>query len=291
MNKFIIYFIPLIVILFAGIYFLSTKNKVEPTSQNQRIYTMDLISKPDNIVPGQTIKLVYVIKNEKGDIVTKFEIAHEKIMHFIVVRKDLQDFAHLHPVFNQSTGEFSVDVIFPNNGPYRIFPDFTPGEDNPQKLPVTVFSDIEVGNTSAYSSIALSTDTENKKPADGYEITYLFPKDDQLRAQKELTYSLLVEENGQPVTNLENYLGAKGHSVIIKEKTLDYIHTHALEENEELEQAVHGGEHVAKQKEAVSQGNQIDFSTTLPETGIYKIFTQFQHEGKIITSDYVIQVI
>lgn len=118
----------------------------------------------------------------------------------------------------------------------------------------------------------------------------MFPQADQIQAKREFTYSLLVEKDGQPVTNLENYLGAKGHSVIIRKKTLDYIHTYALNEDKGLEQAVHGGEHAAKQKEAFTQGNQIDFSITFPESGIYNIFTQFQHQGKIVTTDYVVNV-
>jgi hypothetical protein len=41
---------------------------------------------------------------------------------------------------------------------------------------------------------------------------------------------------------------------------------------------------------STEQENKIDFSTRFPETGIYKIFTQFQHNGKVITTDYVVRV-
>ena len=287
MNKYIIYFIPVIVLLFAGIYVLSSKNKVEPISQNQRAYTMELISKPDNIVPGQTIKLLYVIKNDKGEIVTNFEIAHEKIMHFIVVRQDLQDFQHLHPDFNGSTGEFSVDVTFPEEGPYRLFPDFTPGDDNPQKLPVTVYADVDVGDKANYVPQAVNADSEKIKNQDGYQITYTLPE--RLPKQTELTYTLHLEKDNQPVTNLERYLGALGHSVIIKEGTLDFIHTHAGE----TKTAGITNKHSVVQEHTSNtsaSGPEIRFTTTFPESGIYKIFTQFQHQGKIVTTDYAVNV-
>ena len=37
-------------------------------------------------------------------------------------------------------------------------------------------------------------------------------------------------------------------------------------------------------------GPQIKFATTFPSQGIYKVFTQFQYEGKVITSDYSVEV-
>lgn len=296
MDKYVFAIIAAVILAAGGFYFIKSQRRSVstdqgPVAQSHRSYEIEVVSGVANVKPQQSARIIYKIKNDKGEILKNFAIAHEKIMHFILVRHDLQYFQHLHPEYNELTGEFTVDATFPANGLYRLFPDFTPGEDdNPQKLPVTAFTDIEVGDLSAYSPTPISTGTQNNKLADGYEIIYLFPQPDQLQAQRELTYSLLVEKNGEPVNNLENYLGAKGHSVIIKEKTLDYIHTHALDDKKGLEPAVHGGEHVAKQKQATVQGNQIDFSTTFPNSGIYKIFTQFQHQGKVVTTDYVLKV-
>jgi hypothetical protein len=47
-----------------------------------------------------------------------------------------------------------------------------------------------------------------------------------LKQQNKITYSLVIEKDSKPVNDLENYVGAKGHSVIIKKGTLEYIHTH-----------------------------------------------------------------
>jgi hypothetical protein len=106
----------------------------------------------------------------------------------------------------------------------------------------------------------------------------------------------MVNKNGQPVTNLENYLGALGHSVILKANTLDFIHTHALDGSVGQMPVMPGMDH---SMEAMSNdmsmgeenGPQIKFATTFPSSGIYKVFTQFQHQGKVITSDYVVLVI
>lgn len=244
MKKYIPYLL-IIAVVFGGIYYLSTSKKENTAPESSkpmmedaidRSYKLEVTSNVSSIKPGQKTTIAFRIKNDKGEIFKNFEVAHEKIMHFIVVRKDLQDFQHLHPDFNESTGEFSVDVTFPNDGLHRIFPDFTPGEDNPQKLPVTVSSDVEVGDQTKYKTQLVVADKEMKKTYGDYQVTFTVP---DVKAQEEFTYNLLIEKNGQPVSDLDKYLGALGHSVIIKEGTLDFIHTHAGETV--TNQAIHHG--------------------------------------------------
>lgn len=230
-------------------------------------YKLILTSEASGIKTGQPTLLSYKIQNTDGEILKDFETVHEKIMHFIVVRHDLQEFQHLHPKFDISSGEFSVDLVFPRDGKYRIFPDFTPGESiNPMALPVTIFEDIEIGTTK--NEMAIKPDEKNIKTVDGYEIEFEAPE--KIEANESVTYSINVSKKGQPINDLENYLGALGHSVILKTEDLDFIHTHALEGN--------------------AMGPKIDFSTTFPEAGLYKIFIQFQHDGKVLTTDQVVSV-
>lgn len=301
MNKYII--VAIIAVLFLGtggyFYFNSQKGNLstgqghlmddmtgKPVAQSARSYEIEVTSQPASIEPKKPATFRYKIKNDKGEILKNYEVAHEKIMHFITVRKDLAHFQHLHPDFNEATGEFTVVVTFSEDGPYRLFPDFTPGEENPQKLPVTVNHDVEVGNSSKYYAQSVVPDTEMRKKYDPYKITFNAPKD--IKAQQEFTYTISIERNGQPVTNLEKYLGALGHSVILKEGTLDFIHTHALESASEES----GGHNMnAMQNEtAAGSGPDIKFATTFPEPGVYKIFTQFQHEGKVQTVDYIVKI-
>ena len=241
--------------------------------------------------PKKSATFRYKIKNDKGEILKNYEIVHEKIMHFITVRKDLAYFLHEHPTYNEATGEFTIVITFPDDGPYRLFPDFTPGVENPQKLPVTVYQNLEVGNTSKYFAQNVVADTEQTKTYGDYNVITTFPKD--TRKQQEIIFNLSITKNGKPVTNLENYLGALGHSVILKEETLDFIHTHALGAKNNGTTQDHGAQpqqHGSTRNNIASKGPKIEFATTFPESGIYKIFTQFQHEGKIQTVDYAVKV-
>jgi hypothetical protein len=258
----------------------SVNNK--SVDQSQRSYAIEVTEKPtaNQITLHEPATIKYRIKNDKGDVVTDFAIAHEKIMHFIVVRKDLTQFQHLHPDFNQETGEFRVAVTFSAVGPYRFFADFTPATDNPMQLPVTVSSDLPVGDVADYQPQDVTPDTKKEVlvPPD-YHVTYTLPS--ELQSQTLVTYSLAVEKDNQPVT-LEKYLGALGHSVVLKEETLAYIHTHA---GEQMDHGEHAGHAMPP-----AQENRIDFSTTFPAAGIYRIFTQFQHQGNVFTTAYTVAV-
>lgn len=280
------YLLLLIFLMVVGIggYFVLVSPRGKQVIQSHRSYELEIVSGASNVKPQQSTSIVYKIKNDKGEVLKKFEVAHEKIMHFILVRHDLQQFQHIHPEYNGLTGEFTIDVTFLTDGPYRLFPDFTPSVDNPQKLPVTVYVDIQVGDIGNYTAQAVTPETEKTKSEDGYEIIYTLPQ--QVQKQEELTYSLEVAKDNLPVTDLESYLGALGHSVIIKKETLDFIHTHAGE-TDGNQGVQHDG---AMTGNTENKGPKIEFGTTFPQSGIYKIFTQFQHQGKILTTDYVVQV-
>lgn len=241
-----------------------------PVAQSHRSYKFVATSNTSNIKSDQPTKIIFKVKNDLGETLKDFATIHEKIMHFIVVRRDLQEFQHLHPDYNQATGEFTLSVVFSSDGPYRLFPDFTPGKgaDNPQLLPVTLWHDVAVGSLNNYKAQPVTADTSKKKTVSGYEIAYNIPS--KLEAQSEISYTLTVSKNGQAVENLEAYLGALGHSVILKADTLDFIHAHA--------------------ESGKKTGPDITFSTSFPEPGLYKTFIQFQHQGKVLTSDYIISV-
>jgi hypothetical protein len=296
MKKLIPIIIVVGVVLLGGIYFIANSQRGnnqdhightgnQSETQSHRSYEIDVTQKPqpNQITLNEPTTIKYRIKDDKGEILKDFTIAHEKLMHFIVVRNDLTQFDHLHPDYNEATGEFSVDVVFTVDGPYRFFADFTPGIENFDKLPVTVYSDLTVGDLSNFQPHAITTDTNRQKVVPpNYQVDYMLPN--QLQSQTPITYSLTVTQNGQPVT-LEKYLGALGHSVVLKENTLEYIHTHAGDQTE-----TNGQGHDAHSMPTEQSPNRIDFSTTFPEAGTYKIFTQFQHQGNVLTTDYVVEV-
>ena len=88
--------------------------------------------------PGQRFELAFRIVDRRGQTVRDFDVEHTKRMHFIVVRRDMTGFQHLHPTENPD-GTWSVPVTLSEAGSYRVFADFSVGEE-----PYTLAGDLTV---------------------------------------------------------------------------------------------------------------------------------------------------
>ncbi len=217
----------------------------------------------------------FSIVDDTGNALKSFDTVHEKQMHLIIVRKDLNNFQHVHPTHDPNTGQFSIsNLVFPNDGEYRLFADFTPstsqiGADG-EKLPVVVYEDVKAGDVNKYKPQPIGQIDEMKN-FNGYDVQ--MSVDPQSPTAGSMTMiSFDIRQNGKPITNLQNYLGALGHSVVLKENTLDFIHAHPLTES------------------VNNQTGKVDFHVSFPEGGTYKLFTQFQHNDKVLTTDFVLPV-
>ena len=67
----------------------------------------------------------------------------------------------------------------------------------------------------------------------------------------DLTYTFKDAATKAPITNLQPYLGAVGHVVILDEKADQYLHVHPVDEK--------------------SSGPEAKFKTSFPKSGIYKV--------------------
>ena len=216
----------------------------------------------------------FSIVDDQGNTLKNLEITHTKQMHVIVVRGDLANFQHLHPEYDPNSGRFTVDIMFPSDGRYRVFADFVPrgGQMGPDGVPlgVTISEDISVGNVGAYVPQPLENE-QHVKTFDVYDVT-LSTMPQSLKSGEEAMLTFSLNQNGKPITDLEEYLGALGHSVALREETLDFIHAHPMDNS------------------LADQRGKVAFMVTFPQEGTYKIFTQFQRNGKVFVTDYVVYV-
>ena len=299
MKKYI-FIIGIILVIFVGGY-LVTKNAPsmdhmmghQPIAQSHPTYSLKFTSQTTNLQPNQQITITYTIVDEKGNILKDFALDHTKLMHFIVVRKDLQDFQHIHPDFNKDTGEFTIPVTFPENGTYRLFADFTPA--NGQKdaqgniLGVTPYQDVNIGDISHYTPQAVTPDSQSTKTVGEFQITYLLPS--QVKIGTSTTMKLSVAKNGQAVTGMQQYLGAIAHGILLKQDSLDFAHLHDMGMGDMGSmQGMNMQDMNMGNANITNTGPDISFNYTFPSSGIYKLFTQFQESGNVITTDYTLQV-
>ncbi|TXK71940.1 hypothetical protein [Paenibacillus sp. N3.4] len=213
--------------------------------------------------PQQDTIITVQIQDKNGKPMEKFDVQHEKQMHFIVVSKDLSFFNHIHPIY-KGKGQFEVTTKFPTPGDFELVADFLPT--GMGAMSKTKWITVQ-GNIPAQQPIV--PDTSLTKIVEGKEVTLHF---DHLMAGMELTlnFNMKDAQSKQPVTNLEPYLGAVGHVVILNQEAGEYLHVHPLEEK--------------------ASGPDAKFMATFPHSGVFKIWGQFQQNGKVFTVPFVVKV-
>lgn len=238
---------------------------LEHTDQagNNRKYRMDFVAAPAQIEAGKPTALSFTPKDEAdANAMIPLEVVHEKKMHLIIVSKDLSYFSHEHPEY-RADGQYVWEHAFPTGGEYLLFQDFMPKGASHQlsRIPVKV-----VGQQRQ----AVKYTAENLVwKEDDYQVTLGFDKL-PLQSKQPVVVKITVSKAGQPITNLDNYLGALGHMVIISEDTQDYLHVHP--------------------QESATKGPEVNFNSGFEKPGIYRVFLQFNHEGKIRTANFTIKV-
>jgi hypothetical protein len=205
-------------------------------------------------IPGRPFQLAFRIVDRGGRTVRDFDVEHTKRMHFIVVRRDMTGFQHLHPT-QAADGTWSVPVTLRDAGTYRVFADFSVSG-----KPHTLADDLAADGT--VRSRALPAPVRSVD-VDGLRVKLT---EGARRAGAESRLAFDVTRDGKPVA-VEQYLGAKGHLVALREGDLAYLHVHPE-----------------------GHGDAVSFMTEFPSEGRYRLYLQFKHEGRVHTAEFTQEV-
>jgi hypothetical protein len=95
---------------------------------------------------------------------------------------------------------------------------------------------------------------------------------------------LHVARDAQSV-ELQDYLGAKGHLVALREGDLAYVDPHPGGGGGGYGGALagHGGAHAGH---GATPGGAVPLETAFPSGGRYRLFFQFKHEGRVHTGAF-----
>jgi hypothetical protein len=227
-------------------------------SVSQDGYTLAL---EQAVLPAATpTELAFTVSEPDGAPLTAYTETHEKDLHLIVVRRDGTGYQHLHPERGAS-GRWSVPVVLPEAGSYKVFADFAPrGHD-----PLVVAADLAVPGDFAPEPLPAASTTAD---VDGYTVTL----DGHLDPGEASAVTFTVRRDGQPVTDLQPYLGAYGHLVALRAGDLAYLHVHPDDEPGDT-----------------SPGPDVRFSADVPTAGAYRLYLDFQHDGVVRTAEFVVE--
>jgi hypothetical protein len=202
---------------------------------------------------SEPFELAFRIVDRRGETVRDFDVEHTKRMHLIVVRRDMTGFQHLHPT-EHADGTWAVPVALPEAGSYRVFADFAV-----DGKPHTLADDITVDGSLRTEELPAPV---GSVVVDGLRVSL---SDGATRAGAQSELGFTVTRDGEPVA-LQDYLGAKGHLVALREGDLAFLHVHPDE-------------------------NRLTFMATFPTAGRYRLFLQFKtSDGRLHTAAFTREV-
>ncbi len=120
--------------------------------------------------------------------------------------------------------------------------------------------------------------------ADGqsYQVTLDFQPKQPLASGRSVTITFEIRDaNGKPISNLEPLMAAGGHCVIIGADALEFLHVHPAEVVVVVDDNTAGWR----------GGPSVSFLANFPKPGLYRAWGQFQHEGRLLTSDFTFEVV
>ena len=223
--------------------------------------------------PGRPVRMTLTVRDvDTNAIVRDFTVVHEKRFHLFVLSQDLTHYEHVHPD-PQPDGSFALDVTLPEAGSYRLFADFLPEGGTPQVISHTLATQGSTGHP--FSTARLVPDTELRKTVGSMAVQLTLPAGGLAAGREErFAYQVTDARTGQPVRDIEPYLGAWGHSLIMSEDLEHYVHAHPLESGTD--------------QPGAQGGPSLTFKATLPQAGRYRIWTQIKRGGEVSTAVFTV---
>jgi Cu+-exporting ATPase len=235
------------------------------------------VDAPAAITPGEPVTLTVRVRDaETGEPVDDLVRTHQVWMHMIVTRADLGTFAHLHPEPTGADGELTVTAVFPTAGRFTLHTEF---RRQGQMADVLDTHEVTVAGTAPQPAAVPATDVRSHA-GDGVRVTldgaaYLGDTSD---------FALRVETaSGEPVDDLQPYLGAAGHVVVMRADGATFAHRHAetFDDRGRPVFALPG----------TTFGPDLDLHVRFDRPGAYRLWAQLRlGDGTIVTAPFVVHV-
>ena len=240
-------------------------------------YDMTLETSLKNPLEGQPTTLTFTpLKN--GSLFRDLMIVHTKILHLIIISSDFTFFDHVHPIL-QPNGSLTLTYTFPRTGTFLLYADITPTGERSQvfRLPVVVASPGDAPSLLMDApDLTPSPAMAKALPEDPTMTAELFFQPRTPVAGIETHFLIRLTKDGRPVNDLEPYLAAMSHCVIISHDSQTFLHCHP-------EQLISPGQDSRA-------GPDVPFGTIFPKPGLYKLWAQFNRGGKIFAVDFTFDV-
>ena len=250
-----------------------------PTIAPAKEYKLDWQS-PTSVAEPGTTTLHFAVRTPDGKILTRFRTGagpHTGV-HLIIVRDDLSTIVHKHPPIPAS-GRLALPVDLPRAGRYHVLVDVYPATGPLRNFQLTHDLQVGTGNVKAplppYSPVVR---------AGG--LTFRVAKLPGLRLAEPASMIVNVTDAaGKPVT-FKPFYGALAHAIFFRQGSLDYFHSHICGNDP----ACTGSFVSPATTGHVTKPGRMELGVLLPATGMWRLFLQVVHDGKLITAPFTLRV-
>ncbi|HUI46405.1 MAG TPA: CopD family protein [Nitrospirota bacterium] len=239
---------------------------------------------PAEISAGIPVKMIVRIEDKDGKPLTGLVSHQQRILHAVIVGQDLRTFAHIHPedlgpvtkvMIEQAV--FPLRYTFPKSGNYLVGLDFATAN--------KLYGDtILINAMGSPSMTGPDIDLSRSKKFGTYRVS-LASSPGQAKTGEETTLTWHIEQDGKPVTDLQPYLGAAMHISAVSANLQHFMHIHGMLPGETRTSPGH--EHAALPGKF---GPDIASTVFFPSKGIYALFGQVSHEGKVHLFEFMVEV-
>ncbi|MFN7144536.1 MAG: hypothetical protein ACK4YP_12230 [Myxococcota bacterium] len=217
---------------------------------------------------GQETTFTLRVRDQEGCPVEDLQQAHERIVHTLLIGRDLASFQHLHHEdFTTLTADdlrastYRFPVTFPSAGDYRLVFDYA---HHNQYLTTTDW--MTVGGTPAQADTP-ALDYTLERAVEDLVVTLAWQIEPY--AGYEASWEITVRTaDGADVTDLVQWLGADGHAAVASADLGWVNHTHAWFPDMENVAPGHEMPHLY-------DGPVLPFHFTFPNAGPHKMWLQF----------------
>jgi hypothetical protein len=201
----------------------------------------------------------FINQKPKDSPVDDLQVEHEKFIHVIGVRDDLNEFFHIHPL-KVGPGLWLVTHTFTHGGNYKIWSDVK------YRGIAYSFAQPTLTVSGSLGDVEKNHDLKSVDVRSGYRITLKHSEPLIVGKTNQLQFSIQDSAGNDVLT--ANFLGSFMHLVIVKGDLSVYLHAHS---------EIHG-----------PATPTIRFYQVFPEAGTYKLFAQFRPQQSALPVDEAI---
>ena len=207
---------------------------------------------------------------------------HGHLMHLFVVSPQLDRLWHLHPDEAQAA-TFEQRLPSVPAGKYELFADLVHGTG----LPETLTAELDMPAI-AGTPLAGDDSAWTEGAGAGGAARIVWQRDTQPLVAKRLTvFTFQVQDaQGQPVNDLELYMGMPGHAIFVRRdlKVFAHVHPSGSAPMSVIEIAMRSSS--PHSQHVMVDASTVTFPYGFPEPGQYRIFVQVKRAGAIITGAF-----